>query len=408
MWEVVNGQKVLRNVCNGIYCVLELWEENKDEDFMLVKREPIIIEEDPIEKLAQEKLDSMTLEEKIGQMIILTTSDTSLSDTLKNTMQTIQPGGYILMGYNFTTYDQTKKFIADMQTLSDIPMIISTDQEGGQVQRLQSLDDGNPLFIPRMYDLGKTGDEELAYQVGKVMAQQLRSLGINVTYAPDVDIFSNKNNTVIGKRSFGHTAELVSRMAISLGKGLEDNDVIATYKHFPGHGDTAADSHNALPIIRKSYEELKKLELIPFENAIRNQAKIIMIGHLALPNITNDTIPASLSKKIITDLLKTDLGYQGLVITDALNMGALTNNYTEEQIYTMAIEAGVDLLLMPKNVENVVRYVKSNIGEERIDESVVKILTFKYKYLTQKQPLEKLYLNTKEQQEILNKIPVNS
>ncbi len=357
-----------------------------------------------ISERVKNTMAQMTLEEKIGQMLIVYYSNSTVDDFLKKTIEEVKPGGFILMKENITTYDNTVKFISDLQQFSKIPMMITIDQEGGNVQRLQYLTDKNPLYIPYMYDLGNMGDSELAYRVGKVMAEQLKTLGVNVTFAPVVDIYSNPNNTVIGKRSFGSTPELVSNMSCSLARGLEDNGIIATYKHFPGHGDTATDSHSALPIITKSYEELKNLELIPFQQAIENDAKIIMVGHLALPNITGSNIPTSLSKTIVTDILKKDLGFQGLVVTDALNMGALTKNYSYEEIYIKAIEAGVDLLLMPNGSRNAVSIIQKNISEERINESVEKILTFKYTYLKDYQLLDSSYLNNDSQQAIIQQI----
>lgn len=196
-------------------------------------------------------------------------------------------------------------------------------------------------------------------------------------------------------------------MAGSLAKGLEETGVIPTYKHFPGHGDTDVDSHVDLPVINKSYEELKALELQTFSYAVNNNAKLIMVGHIALPNITGDNTPASLSKVLITDILKKDLNYNGLVITDALNMKALTDNYTQEEIIVKAIEAGVDILLMPDDIEKSLDYVKNNISEERINESVKKILMFKYSYLENYELLDKDYLGCREHKEIVSKIPKN-
>lgn len=359
---------------------------------------------DTVDKKIDDILSNMTIEEKIGQMLVIYDTKSKVDDELKEFISDIKPGGFIINQNNITTYDKTKKYISDLQKNSEIPLIISIDQEGGKVQRLQVLEDIKSLYIPDMLSLGNTSDENLAYEVGRVMAEEMRTLGINVVYAPVCDIFSNPNNTVIGNRSFGKTPELVSKMCVSLGKGLEDNGIIATYKHFPGHGDTEADSHYSLPVINKSIEQLLNFELVPFINAIKNDAKIIMIGHIALPNLDGNT-PASLSKKVITNLLKEQLGFDGLVITDALNMGSLTDNYSDEEIYTKAIEAGVDILLMPNNAYDAVKYIKNNITEERIDESVRKILLFKYKYFKDN-ILDSSYLNSKEHQEIINKIPV--
>lgn len=353
-------------------------------------------------------MSKMTLEQKIAQMLILYSTSDTVSDDFKNTLKIYNPGGFILMKENITTFDKTKKFVDDLQKNSDIPMIISIDQEGGNVQRLLELKDVKPTNIPYMYYLGQTNDKKLAYEVGKLMAEELRTIGVNVDYAPVLDIYSNENNKVIGKRSFGTTPEQVSDMAISYAKGLEENGVIATYKHFPGHGDTSVDSHYSLPVITKSYDDLKNFELIPFKKAIESDAKIIMIGHLNFTNITSDGVPSSLSEKIITDILKKDLGYKGLVITDALNMGALTKNYTDEEIYTKTINAGTDLLLMPNGSKKAIEYIKKNISEERINKSVEKILKFKYTYLKDYKTLDKSYLNSKEHQDIINKINVNS
>ncbi len=358
-----------------------------------------------LEENVELMLENMTIEEKIGQMLIIYDTHETVDKELKEFIADIKPGGFIINQSNITTFAKTKKYIADLKANSDIPLIISIDQEGGSVQRLQNLEDKKATYVPSMFYVGKTKDYNLAYEVGKVLAEDMRTLGINLAYAPVCDIFSNPNNKVIGNRSFGTSPNLVANMCTSLGKGLEDNGIIATYKHFPGHGDTATDSHTSLPVINKTYTELLNNELIPFKKAIENDAKIIMVAHIAFPSLTGNNTPSSLSKEVITDLLKNKLGYDGLVITDALNMGALTNNYTDEEIYVKAVEAGVDLLLMPSDAKEAIKAIKNNISEERIDESVKKILLFKYTYLKDN-VLDESYLNSKAHQEIINKIPV--
>ena len=358
-----------------------------------------------LEENVELMLENMTIEEKIGQMLIIYDTHETVDNELKEFIADIKPGGFIINQSNITTFAKTKKYIADLKANSDIPLIISIDQEGGSVQRLQNLEDKKATYVPSMFYVGKTKDYNLAYEVGKVLAEDMRTLGINLAYAPVCDIFSNPNNKVIGNRSFGTSPNLVANMCTSLGKGLEDNGIIATYKHFPGHGDTATDSHTSLPVINKTYTELLNNELIPFKKAIENDAKIIMVAHIAFPSLTGNNTPSSLSKEVITDLLKNKLGYDGLVITDALNMGALTNNYTDEEIYVKAVEAGVDLLLMPSDAKEAIKAIKNNISEERIDESVKKILLFKYTYLKDN-VLDESYLNSKAHQEIINEIPV--
>ena len=361
----------------------------------------------------EEQINNMSIEEKIGQMLIVTDSSTIADEDLLKNLETIKPGGFILFSDNIESYEQTTKLIDDINSTADIPMFISIDQEGGRVARIKKLSDTEVTIIPPMYKLGLTKDEELAYEVGKVVGEELRALNINMDFAPVLDIYSNPENTVIGDRAFGSTAELVSNMALSFSQGLESTGVISVYKHFPGHGDTYEDSHNTLPIITKTKEELMELELIPFKDAIEIGADVIMVGHLAIPSITGNSKPASLSKEVITELLKKELGFNGIVITDALNMGALTKQYTEEEIYINAINAGIDILLMPEfdneTIEIILKEVEEGIIKvEEINDSVEKILELKYNKLFQENKYTKDYLGSLEHQEIISKIDKNN
>ena len=302
-----------------------------------------------------------------------------------------------------TDYQSTKNLVSNLKSNSKFPMIIGIDHEGGNVQRLSNLSDVSVSNVPFMYNVGLKNDTSLTYDIGKVLAEEVRTIGVNVVFAPVIDIYSNPNNTVIGKRSFGNDATLVSNMGNSLSKGLEDNGVISTFKHFPGHGDTDVDSHIDLPVINKSLDELNSLEFIPFKEAIKSGAKIIMVGHIALPKITGDNTPSSLSKTVI-DILKNDLGYKGLVITDGLNMGALTKMHSNEEIAAKAIEAGNDLLLLPVDGVKTVEYIKSSVSEERINESVRKILKFKFEYLNKDNFLDSSYLDNDEHKQIISRV----
>ncbi|MBR3116937.1 MAG: glycoside hydrolase family 3 protein [Bacilli bacterium] len=357
-----------------------------------------------IEDKVDKQMSNMTLDEKIAQMLVIYYLSDNVDDTLKDVLETYNPGGFILMGDNYSTFDNSKKFVDDLKKYSEIPMIIATDEEGGLVQRLKNITDIGVTDIPDMYDVGKTGDTSKAKAVAKVLAEELRTLGINVTFAPVADVWTNPDNEVIGERAFGTDSETVSTMAIAFNQGLEENGIMGCFKHFPGHGDTLVDSHKALPVVNKTYDDIKQVELIPFKNAIDNGAKMIMVGHIALPNITGDDTPASLSKKIVTDILKTDLKYDGLIITDALNMGALTDNYTDEEIITMAINAGADLLLMPNGTAKTIEYIKNSISEDRIDKSVKKILLYKYTNLDSYSYLDKSTLGSEEHKSIVNSI----
>jgi beta-N-acetylhexosaminidase len=367
-----------------------------------------VSDEKKVNKVIESKVDSviknMTIEEKIGQMLIVNYGNPIFNDKFKEYFNSVRPGGIILTKENITTYDDTLDLVKNLKDSSKYPLIVSVDQEGGRVQRLKYLSDVLPTDIPDMYSLGGTHDEELAYEVGKVLAEELRTIGVNVVFAPVIDVFSNPLNSVIGNRSFGNDVDTVVRMSLSLSKGLKDNGIVATYKHFPGHGDTNVDSHVGLPVINKTLEDALSLEFIPFKEAIKNDAKIIMTAHIAFPNITGDMIPASMSKVMLTDILRSKLGFEGLIITDAVNMKALTDNYSYEEILVKSIEAGSDFILIPKDEVYTINYIKENISEERINESVKRILSFKFENLENYEYLDKSYLGSEEHKKVVEKI----
>ncbi len=334
---------------------------------------------------ASKIVNSMTIDEKIGQLFIIHYNKPEITEEFKHILETVKPGGFTLFNENIKTYEQTTKLIKDINSTAKIPMFISIDQEGGRVQRLKSMPGMNIINIPSMSKIGESNDENQAYNTGITIANDLKKFSINMNFAPVIDIYLNPKNTVIGDRSFGNNAKTVSKMGLSLANALKNNNIIPVYKHFPGHGNTEKDSHVEIPIITKTKEELYQDELIPFKNAISNNADIIMVGHLALPKITNDYTPASLSKQVVTDLLKNELGYKNLIITDALNMKAITNNYSEKQIYELAINAGVDILLMPNDPILAFNSIKKSLEEGTINEttitkSVEKIIALKLKY----------------------------
>lgn len=355
------------------------------------------------ERLAAQ-LRTMTIEEKIAQMMIIQYPSETMDDTLMHDIRDVKPGGFLLTSENLGTYEQTKELVEALQSNSEIPMFISVNQEGGVVQRFSELSGSVPTEIPSMLSVGRTGETQLAYDIGKVIAEELRTVGINLDFAPVMDILPQNGESFIGTRSFGSDAAMVSAMAMAFAKGLEEHGVLSVYKHFPGHGDTTTDSHRNLPVMDKTKEELLENELIPFQKAIESGADMIMVGHIALPKVVGDDTPASLSKEIITDLLKTELGYEGLVITDALSMRALTNQYSHEEICIKAVEAGVDLLLLPNDCERAVELIKETFSEERIDQSVAKILRLKYTQLEKYSLLDSTYLGSDEHRAVVARV----
>jgi len=342
--------------------------------------------ESRVPDLAQTTLEEMTLDEKIAQMLIVNKADLSVSADEQTLLKTAPYGGYILMEGSFGTLAQTRAMVEGLQLNAKTPLIIAIDQEGGAVQRLKNISSPRATAIPNMYSVGQTGDLTYAKTIGRVIAEELRAVGVNVDFAPDADVFSTPSNTVIGRRSFSQNPQVAANMSLALAQGLEQNGVTATYKHFPGHGDTATDSHKNLPLINRTREQLDEVELVPFKNAIANGAQLIMVGHIALPQLTGDNTPATLSPQITTKLLREELGFDGLVVTDGLNMGAVTGNYSDADIYKLAVEAGADLLVLPRNPQLAIETIKQKIPESRIDESVYRILKFKqqladYQYL---------------------------
>ncbi|HAB66296.1 MAG TPA: hypothetical protein DCE23_02910, partial [Firmicutes bacterium] len=411
-YTYIDGKLVIFEVDNDI--IIKKVVLPKDEDNKGDNKEEII--DKPNNEIPKKEIsvEDMTLEEKIGQMIIVSASGkgTSLNNNFKKEISSVKPGGIIVFGDNIASYSQLTKYMNDINSLSDIPLIWSIDQEGGRVQRISKLSDMSVTKIPAMYELGKTNDSALAYDVGRVIGEELGVFGFNMDFAPDLDIWSNASNTVIGNRSFGTNADVVTKMGIAVANGLSSTGVIPVYKHFPGHGDTAGgdagDSHFLLPKITKSIEELENNELKPFENAINNGAKVIMVSHLDVPALTEqEGIPASLSNKLINGYLKDKMGFNGIVITDSLAMKGITNYYTPQEYLVMAINAGVDILLAPDNPTNAVQIIKQAVLDGRIDEtlinkSVTKIL--KLKKEMNKKRYDKSYLGSNEHKNIINRI----
>lgn len=360
-----------------------LWERGA------VEMVEVEVEVETMDERVEKWLSQMSLREKVGQMIIMTNEEQSLTGEFLQELREVRPGGYILMVPNITTFAQTRKMLQDIDELSrrefsgGVPMILAVDEEGGNVQRLLYVEDKEATNVPYMYDLGQTGDEVLAYEIGQVIGTEMRSLGLNLTFAPVVDVFSNSENEVIGRRSFSEDKDVVARMAAELAAGIESVGVGTVYKHFPGHGDTVVDSHEMLPVVGKSWEELEEVELYPFRRAIEAGVEMIMVGHIA---VGGGEEPASLSYEAVTGVLRGRLGFAGLAVTDALNMGAVTENYTGEEIAVKAVAAGNDLLLMPEDArgaqEAIVNAVeRGEIEEERINEAVRKILKYKFERL---------------------------
>ncbi|MGP9041859.1 glycoside hydrolase family 3 protein [Cytobacillus kochii] len=332
-----------------------------------------------------QQLHEMSVEEKIGQMLMIDFNQTvgsgqiGVNASIIRVIDQIQPGGIIFFKENIQSMEQTKRFTTELQHLNrGIPFFIGVDQEGGEiVNRLPFLTE-----MPGNMALGASSDLGLTKRVASVLGKELDSLGFNMNFAPVVDMNSNPLNPIVGVRSFGENPYLVAKMSAAFMEGLHEAGIVAVAKHFPGHGDITVDSHKGLPTVSKSIEQLKKNELIPYRYLIDNGLQSIMTAHIAFPAIEKSVYPASLSHAITTNLLRQSLGFNGVVITDALNMQAVASNFTAADAAISAVNAGADILLMPSEALTVKRAlinaVKTEvISEERIDLSVLRILNLK-------------------------------
>ena len=358
-------------------------------------------------------LSNMSLRQKITQMMMVDfrqwkTADeeaksdfTKMNSEVQKIVEDYDFGSVIFFANNIKETKQSFNLTMDLQKAATkdngIPLLITTDQEGGIVYRL-----GSGTALPGNMALGATGDVNNAKIAGEIIGSELSSLGINTTLAPVVDVNNNANNPVIGLRSYGEDAEMVGKMASAEIEGLAEYNVIGCAKHFPGHGDTATDSHYGLPMVNKSKEELLNNELKPYQVAIDQGIEMIMSAHILYPQLDDTTVhsdktgkeeklPSTLSHKILTDLLKGEMGFNGVVVTDAMNMAGIAATYDEVQAVKLAINAGVDLICMPTNItcledmskldaiiDGVEKAVNDGeIQESRLDDAVTRVLTLK-------------------------------
>ena len=336
--------------------------------------------------LMEKRITEMSIEEKVGQLFQIGFSTSDVNDEVKDMIENYYVGGIIYFSRNLKNPEQTAKLSNKLQKLAlnsgaNIPLFISADQEGGTVTRLKGA-----THFPGNMALGAADDKKLSYQAGEAVGNELKNLGINVNLAPDLDVNNNPNNPVIGVRSFGEDPELVARLGVEYIKGLQSQSVVATAKHFPGHGDTAVDSHLDLPVIKHSRSRLDRVELLPFKRAIKAGVDSIMTAHIYFPTIEKEEgIPATLSKAVLTDLLRKELGFEGLIITDCMEMNAIVKSFGTVEGAVRTIEAGSDTVLVShsyhkqkKAIEAVIEAVKNGrISEQRINESVRRILELK-------------------------------
>lgn len=329
------------------------------------------------------RINEMTLDEKIGQMILSGFNGTDFNDELDTLINDLKVGGVILFSRNIEDSNQLKKLNLDIEEANkNIPVFISIDEEGGRVNRLAK----NIKTFESAKSIGDKGDIKYAYENGKEIGKTLKEHKINMNFAPVLDIYSNSKNTVIGDRAFGNNEKIVETMGISTMQGLKDEEVIPVIKHFPGHGDTEVDSHIGLPVVEKSIDQLYDFEFVPFKKAIESGADAVMVSHILMKQI-DDKNPATLSYDLITGILRNDMKFSNIIITDDMCMKAITNRLSVEEASIKSIKAGSDIVLIGSDIsktKSVIEKIKlaverNEISEKRIDESVYRILKLKEK-----------------------------
>ncbi|AZA61383.1 glycoside hydrolase family 3 protein [Chryseobacterium indoltheticum] len=334
-------------------------------------------------KKAKEWVDqtynSLSQDEKLGQLFIValyTNKDENHINQVRNIVTNDKIGGLILMQDDAA---REINLVNEFQQKSKVPLMIGMDAEWGLYQRINTAHK-----FPWAMTLGAIQDKDLIYQMAAKIAEDCKRMGVNWDFAPVVDVNTNPNNPIIGNRSFGSEVSNVTQSALSYANGLQDNNILAAIKHFPGHGDTNTDSHLDLPVVSHSLQRLNKIELAPFKDLMNKGIGGVMVAHLYVLSLESGKgIPASISKNIITGLLKEKLGYKGLIITDALNMGAVANKYKPGELDALAFNAGNDIMLFSQGVSEGKKLIQKaidqgEISQSRVEESVKKILLTKY------------------------------
>jgi len=360
----------------------KLSDNNKKEPIDVIPPNDNISAKDEIDK----QIGNMSLDEKIGQMVIAGIDKYNYDSNAKRLVTDYKVGGFIILSQNVKNSNQLLKLVNDIKSgnsNSKIPLFVSVDEEGGRIDRM-------PKEInkyPTNKDIGIKNSENLSYNIGVSLGSEIKSFGFNMDFAPVLDINSNPKNPIIGDRSFGADSDIVSKLGMQTMKGINSQNVISVVKHFPGHGDTAVDSHLGLPVVYNDLDRLKSFELLPFQEAVKNYTDGIMVAHILFPKIDPDN-PASFSKTIINDILRNYLNYHGIVITDDMTMGAVVKNYDIGAAAVKSVLAGADIVLVCHDYDKEVKVIKAlkaayndgTLSGDRIDESLSRILKLKKKY----------------------------
>lgn len=374
-----------------------------DEEVQIPGNSPAVEEEqeestgmgyDEAVEAAAKYMENMTIEEKAGQLFVV---NLELLDqrngnyyewkkctkAMKKAINKYHIGGVILFSRNIGGRKQTQKLISRLNESSPVPLFITVDEEGGDVARIANNGKMGTTVFPTMEEIGNTKDASYVYEMGATIGSEIKELGFNVDFAPVADVKTSELNLEIGTRSFGGEPGKVSEFVSAFVKGIQAQNVSATLKHFPGQGSSSGDTHIESVNIDSSITGLRKNDFVPFEAGIDAGADFVMVSHISVSKVTETSQPASMSGLVMDTILRDELGFQGIIITDAMDMASITSNYTSAEAAYGAINGGADIVLMPLDLEMAYNEIinKINFGkisEERLDASVLRILAVKY------------------------------
>ena len=346
---------------------------------------------DEADKLARQTLSSMTQDEKIWQLFYVTPelltgveTATRAGDSTKEALEKMPVGGIIYFAKNFEDRAQAQQMLHNTKSYTKIPLFLGTDEEGGTVSRVGSNPAMGGIEVPSMQSLGEQADPAAVYQAGQDIGENLRAVGLNMDFAPVADV-SGGSASVIGSRSFGSDAQLCASMVSVMTGSLTAGEIIPCLKHFPGYGSAITDDHYGTSILTKTLDDLEACDFLPFASGIEAGAPFVMVSHLSVPEVVGDETPCDLSSEIVTEILRNKLGFTGVIITDSHQMASITDHYTSGEAAVKALEAGVDMILMPQDLQAAFDGVKAALSsgtltQDRIDESVLRILQVKAEY----------------------------
>lgn len=369
--------------------VLVIPEEEPEVEEPVVEEEPPVEEEIPEPTPAEIYLQGMTEEEKLWQLFFVRPEDitnvktaTRAGETTQKALEAMPVGGICYFADNLEDQEQVVEMLSKTKGYAKTPLFLALDEEGGSVSRAGANEELDVTHFPAAAEYGKTADNVAVLQMGMTLAKELKALGFNLNFAPVADIVTNPNNTEIGDRAYSDDPETAALLVAAMVEGQKRNGMPSCLKHFPGHGSTEADSHEGASVSTRTLEELQQNEWLPFRAGIGQGAAFVMISHLTNENLS--ALPASLSPEV-ANFLRQDLGFEGIIITDSLQMKAITAHYGADRAAVMALQAGADMLLMPNSVEKAFGGITAALEEgtltwEQIDAKVLRILTAKYEY----------------------------